>query len=666
MNRIIRSVKLGTVLISAALASHAEQSAMPAPPSSASPASPTEPLAPEVVELERLDVYSNAVANQNPVATFTMPVSLLRYEPRVDVQGRGFAEAQSDISIRGGTFENTGFSIGAVALSDPQTGHYSAELPIAPAMLTSPEVHTGTDQASRGFNATAGGVFYGWQRIREGAHGCINATAGDNTLNAGELYTSFSSSKKILGGLTAGLDVSAAASQGEGARSFGDHDFSRYNGRLQLVGSTSQTDLFAGYQNKFFGWPSLYTAPSGKLKETEDIQTRLFALNHRVIFGAGGDYLQFGASNRRNNDLYDFNRLAPLAASPAPVSRVVPFQHETVVETFALDGRSTLLNAQAGELALGYRAGVVADKIDSARLGKGHPVPATPTPLGTGRFDNRTQTYAGLFPEFRHELDDNRAVRVKTGAAFDYCDRHDDGVSPLAELAYEQSKGVLENVSLGYARSTQVPTYTALNSRPNGLFAGNRDLDRSTTDNFELAVGTRADGWSFKTAAFYRIDNDLVDWTYSNALPNSRKANAVDIDTAGIELGARRSWRAFDLVLGYTWLAKSEDYGTSAVDASFYALNYARHRLTAAVVARLGAGFEVRLDNEARVQEENLLRHGSNEVVNSSLGLSWQVPEVSGLRLNALADNLWNQGFQEVPGVPAARREWSVGATYVW
>jgi hypothetical protein len=72
------------------------------------------------------------------------------------------------------------------------------------------------------------------------------------------------------------------------------------------------------------------------------------------------------------------------------------------------------------------------------------------------------------------------------------------------------------------------------------------------------------------------------------------------------------------------------------------------------------------MDNEARVQEENLLRHGSNEVVNSSLGLSWQVPQVSGLRLNALADNLWNQGFQEVPGVPSSRREWSVGATYVW
>lgn len=666
MKKIIRRAKLGTALFLAALVSHAEQIAGSATLPPSIPTSAAETLSPEVVELDRLDVYSNAVANQNPVATFAMPVSLLRYESRVDVQGRGFAEAQADISIRGGTFENTGFSVGAVSLSDPQTGHYSAELPIAPAMLTSPEVRTGVDLASRGFNATAGGVAYGWQRIREGAHGFVNATTGDNTLAAGEVYASVASSEKILGGLTVGADVSAAASQGEGARSFGDHDFSRYNGRLQLVGVTSQTDLFAGYQDKFFGWPSLYTAPVGNLKETEDIQTRLFAVNHRVTFGTDGDYLQLGASSRQNKDLYDFNRLAPLAPSAAPVSRVVPFRHETEVNTFALDGRSRLLNAQAGELALGYRAGFVADKIDSERLGKGAPVPATPSPLGTGRFDNRTQAYAGLFPEFRHELDDTRAVRFKTGAAFDYSDRHDDAVSPLAELAYEQSNGTLESVSFGYARSTQVPTYTALNSRPTGLFAGNRNLDRSITDNFELAVGTRAEGWSFKSAAFYRIDSDLVDWTYTNALPNSRTANAVDIDTAGIELVARRSWRAFDLVLGYTWLAKAEDYGTAAVDASFYALNYARHRLTAAVVARLGAGFEVRLDNEARIQEENALRRGSNEVINSSLGLSWQVPEVSGLRLNALVDNLWNQSFEDVPGVPASRREWSIGATYVW
>src|SRR5687767_9203450 len=79
------------------------------------------------VSLPGVTVYSPRVANQSPAATMAMPVSALRYEPLVDVHGRNFAEAQADVTIRGGIFENTGFQLGAVSMGDPQTGHYFAE-----------------------------------------------------------------------------------------------------------------------------------------------------------------------------------------------------------------------------------------------------------------------------------------------------------------------------------------------------------------------------------------------------------------------------------------------------------------------------------------------------------------------------------------------------------
>ena len=37
--------------------------------------------------------------------------------------------------------------VGAASLMDPQTGHYTTELPIAPEMLTEPAVYTGADNA---------------------------------------------------------------------------------------------------------------------------------------------------------------------------------------------------------------------------------------------------------------------------------------------------------------------------------------------------------------------------------------------------------------------------------------------------------------------------------------------------------------------------------------
>src|SRR5476651_885336 len=121
---------------------------------------------PGAVSLPAVTVYSPGVANQEPVGTFAMPVSALRFEPRVDVQARSLAESQADIAIRGGTFENTGIRLGALALYDPQTGHYFAEIPVAPAMLTAPEVLTGAANSEHGWNATAGTVDYGWRPVR--------------------------------------------------------------------------------------------------------------------------------------------------------------------------------------------------------------------------------------------------------------------------------------------------------------------------------------------------------------------------------------------------------------------------------------------------------------------------------------------------------------------
>jgi outer membrane cobalamin receptor len=141
----------------------------------------------------------------------------------------------------------------------------------------------------------------------------------------------------------------------------------------------------------------------------------------------------------------------------------------------------------------------------------------------------------------------------------------------------------------------------------------------------------------------------------------------VDIDTTGFEIVAATHHPRWDLVLGYTYLEKNADYGSATVTASFYALNFARHRFTAALVARLGAGFEVRMDNEYRIQEKNALRTiGGNEAVLSGIGLYYLPPRWRGLELSFRVDNLWDSDFQDVPSVPAARRQWIAGATYHW
>lgn len=123
---------------------------------------------PGVSTLPGFTVTAPSVANLAAAGTFAMPVTALRYEPRVDLQARNLAEAQADITLRGGTFETTGFRLGGLSLADPQTGHYLTELPLAPAMLGVPQVLAGAEAALGVSNATAGAVAQDWRPVSNG------------------------------------------------------------------------------------------------------------------------------------------------------------------------------------------------------------------------------------------------------------------------------------------------------------------------------------------------------------------------------------------------------------------------------------------------------------------------------------------------------------------
>lgn len=575
------------------------------------------------------------VANPGPAGSFTMPVSALSFEPRVDVQSRNLAEGQADLAIRGGTFENTGIKVGALGIPDPQTGHYLAELPVPPAMLQPPDVLVGLDNAARGGGALAGTIAYGWREIRDG--GQLNFSAGDHKFAQAALYQGWSRELPSDGGRM-GFDYEVAHSESDGTRPAGDHRFDRIAGRWQWARERSQTDVFAGYQAKFFGWPNLYT-PFG-FNETDSLQTVLATANHRQRYGEGS-WWEVGAFWRRNKDDYEFNRAVPGASNP--------FQHTTRVRGAAVEGRH-----QAGDIAVNYQAGWTGDQLQS-------------TALTFGRYSDRAIVRAMVLPEWMVGPAARR-LTIQAGGAYDDDNRQPGAWSPLASLAWtRQSTEGQWRTYVEYAGSSQVPSYTALNSNPAaGLFRGNPGLRRQTARNLEAGVRFDSGRWRVEAVIFRRLDDDLVDWTFRRGV-TARTANPVDLRVDGLELLA--TWHAgpAEVVLGYSHLDKHADYRGATVDASFYALNFPRHRATAAFTWKLGSGWELRLDNEYRVQEPNPLRTlGGEHAFLTAAGLHFVPSWAPNFDWSLLVDNVWNSSFQEVPAVPAARRQLAVGAGYRW
>ena len=591
----------------------------------------------ETATIEQITIEASPTANTLPVGTFDSPISNLEYDPRVDLQSRNMAEAQADVTIRGGIFENTGFRVGSATLLDPQSGHYFAEIPIAPQMLTGASVLTGADNALYGMNSSVGTVSFAWKPITTG--GSISLGAGSNDFNLQTIHAGVSTPLEANANWRIGFEGEHSHSQSDGSIDFGDHDFTRTSGRVQLTGSDSQTDLFYGLQEKFFGWPNLYT-PFG-VNETEDLETQLWMLNHKQAYAINSEF-EVSAYYRKHNDHYIYSRENPSA-----------FQafHETQVKSLAVSGR----HAQTKSVAVNYSAQYIEDSIDSTTL--------------ENNFTSRNYFKLSVLPEYTASLASDQQLRVRLGAAFDNTSRDDSEVSLIGDVSFntQNNDGTERTLYLSYAEASQVAGYTAIGgSESGGLFRSNANLERETTKSLELGLLLEQQSWQLNSALFYRKDNNLTDWTFNFDSSSARFAKPVDIDTTGLEFLATKQFDNAEIIASYAYLHKTETYGAENIDASFYALNFPDHRVTLGAIWNPTDILEFRVDNEWRKQHNNALRRSGDEALFTQLTVKITPPAVPNFFISLAADNLWDESFEEIPGTPGRGEQYTLSATYSW
>lgn len=581
------------------------------------------------------DITVESVYVDTPASSFESVITGLRYDPLVDLQGRNFNEAQSDISIRGGIFDNTEFSVGGASLYDPQTGHYSGEIPIAPSMLSTPEILTGLDQAVFGFQGVAGSVRYSLSPVTSG--GEVKAGVGDRKLNAQSADIRYA--KEDIG-----FQISGAHSGMNGTEVGGESELYRGTARIQARGKTSQTDLVYGHLDKEYAWPNLYVlrelhelvGSSGI--ESDRTKTDLVLLNHRDNY-EGKSYFESSAWYRQLKDDYEFDI--------SNKGLFNPFEHKTKSSGVSLGG----IHDQE-KWFLKYHVLGNFDEIDS-------------TALLFGPYMSRSTYTASILPGARVPVSDSSELEIYAGARADDTNRTSSFIGALGGIALV-SEG--QRVYAEFSQSSQAPNYTAIGSNPNGgLFRGNPNLKNLESNIAEIGVKFDEDKTKTKLAVFYRDDKDLTDWTYDSSITPfaSRSANNVDIETLGAELSlSHKCSSRVNALFGYTYLHKDEDYKVEGVDASFYALNYSKHRVVAGVGVDVAENLVWKLNGEFRRQFENTLRDGEDTPVllSSSLGYIFE----SGLSVEAVIDNILDEEFEEVPGVPGSGQIAAVYFGYRW
>ena len=83
---------------------------------------------------------------------------LLEYIAGVDVRQRGAEGVQADVSVRGGTFDQTLILLNGINIGDPQTGHHNFDLPIDLNQIERIEVLEGPAARVYGPNAFSGAI----------------------------------------------------------------------------------------------------------------------------------------------------------------------------------------------------------------------------------------------------------------------------------------------------------------------------------------------------------------------------------------------------------------------------------------------------------------------------------------------------------------------------
>ena len=177
--------------------------------------------------------------------------SLLATVRNVDIRSRGTFGMQSDISIRGGTFDQTLILVNGFNVSDPQTGHHNLNVPIDIQSIERIEVLRGPGARVFGPNAFNGAV------------NIITVEPGETRMSASLSAGQHGfGSLSAAGGFSSGPLAHHLSVYGVQSDGFADNTDFRSGSifyRSLIRAASGRFDLQTGYSDKAFGANSFYT-----------------------------------------------------------------------------------------------------------------------------------------------------------------------------------------------------------------------------------------------------------------------------------------------------------------------------------------------------------------------------------------------------------------------
>lgn len=557
-----------------------------------------------------------------------MPVKsineVLSFIAGVDVRQRGPFGTQADISIDGGTFEQTLILLNGVKISDVQTAHHSMNIPVPLAAIERIEVLKGPAARVYGINALTGAI------------NIVTKTSAKSTIDVNLQAGSSFENKAIgdgngkYGGASAQLALNMAGKNSQHLFGFGvtDYNGQRYNsstydhkffyqGNIDFD-EKNKLNLMGGYIDNAFGASGYYAAPGDK-EAFEIVQTALLAVgsSHQLSKNFS---LRPRVSARYNWDDYRYFRNDLTRARSL---------HQTKVWSAELN---STLHSTIGDFGFGLESR--SDDIESTNIG------------------DRERYNHGAYAEYKTEALKNLLLNI--GTYVNYNTQYGWQAFPGLDAAYLFAPKW--KVAFNVGSSQRIPSFTDLylNQRPGNI--GNPNLVSENAWQYEFSLQYKAQSFYVQGGYFYRNISDFIDWVRnSTAVPyqpqnfGNNKIQGINL-TIGQELNFS-SKSTFKYDLSYNYLHAGEMSYTNNITSKYVVenlkhqalmrLNYRYSNWQATLANRW---IERELKNPYLITDFRLMYGKSN----------WNIyTEVT---------NLFDKEYIEVAAVPLPKRWFAIGA----
>ncbi len=412
---------------------------------------------------------------------------VLSFVPGVDIRQRGVTGVQSDVSIRGGSFEQTLMLLNGIKLSDPQTGHHMMNIPVPLVNIDRIEVVKGPASRIFGQNAYAGAINV-ITDLSDKKYARVQGYAGDFGMKG----VNFAGSLPV-GNYRQNLAISYDDSNGHWYNS--DYQVSNifYEGGFDINAKNTLKGMIA-YTDRDFGANGFYSSTFPD--QWESVQTTLTSLSHKLTLNKF--YLNTRAYFRRNQDEYVLKRNEPEF-----------YKNNHTTDVIALEANG---NFQSSLGTTGFGIETRRESIESTNLG------------------DRERTIAGIFLE--QMINFGTKIDLRAGVYSNYYSEYNWKHFPGAELGFQATKEL--RFYSGYGISFRIPTYNDLYYQgPTNI--GNDQLEPEQAQNFEVGAKWSKSGFFAELVYFNRNTDNLIQWTRPNADTPWQPQNFSEVKFNGIE-----------------------------------------------------------------------------------------------------------------------------------